>query len=389
MRFSDIGIRNLRPGPKRYEKWESRGFGIRVGVSGKKTWIMVYRLRKGGKQTWLPLGTFPALSLGKARLRHARGLEALEAGQDPAVVLAQPTEGISFEKLRSQYLELYARPRKRSWRQDEALLRRETPPGWQARPASSITGREIVALLDAIVGRGSPVTANRTLAVLRRMYSWAAAPGRELVPHSPCVGVETPAQRRTRDRALASRELSALVPMLRQAPAYDRPSQALLAILLTGARPGEIATMRVRDVDRASRTWLIPAERTKGNREHLVPLSRQALEVIEAAAASYPGPWVFGSDRRRGQPYSRVAIARRMRELCARLNLERATPHDLRRTAATGCASLGTPRVVVRRILGHADPSVTGIYDRHEYEAEMRAALEAWARRLDELGRGV
>src|SRR4029079_7124655 len=115
----------------------------------------------------------------------------------------------TFERIARLYLDRHGRPQKRSWREDQRILEHDVLPQWAGRRARSITARDVRRLLDGIVDRGAPIQANRTLAVVRRVFNWAAAPDRALVPQScnPCRGLERPAPERQRERVLSESEL--------------------------------------------------------------------------------------------------------------------------------------------------------------------------------------
>jgi integrase len=245
----------------------------------------------------------------------------------------------------------------------------------------------VIALLDAIVDRGSPIAANRTLAVIRRMFGWALS--RDIVPVSPCVAVKAPAKENRRDRVLSADEIAFLwqaldTPNLAISPAIR---EALKLQLVTAQRKGEVIGAEWSEFDLDERVWTIPAGKAKNGMQHRVPLSPLALAVldeIEAATSQLPasgqgGPprWLFASPRA-GRPITGPAVDHAMRGNRDALGAGEATPHDLRRTAASHVTSIGISRLVVSKILNHAEPGVTAVYDRHSYDAEKRAALAAW-----------
>ena len=176
MRLTDRGIAALKPKATRYEAWEDgrTGLGIRVSTVGRKSWIYMYRY--GGKPRRMTLGTYPAVGLADAHVKHAKAKADLEKGIDPG---AQEVERKRTERtaetvadLVEEYLEKWARPRKRSAAEDERTLRKEVLPLWGNRKAKDIKRREVIALLDEIVNRGSPIQANRTLSVIRKMFNF-------------------------------------------------------------------------------------------------------------------------------------------------------------------------------------------------------------------------
>jgi integrase len=267
-------------------------------------------------------------------------------------------------------------------------------PAWGHRKAKDIARRDVIALLDAIVDRGSPIAANRTLAVIRRMFGWALS--RDIVPVSPCVAVKAPAKENRRDRVLSADEIAFLwqaldTPDLAISPAIR---EALKLQLVTAQRKGEVIGAEWSEFDLDERVWTIPAGKAKNGMQHRVPLSPLALAVldeIEAATSQPPasgqgGPprWLFPSPRA-GRPITGPAVDHAMRGNRDALGAGEATPHDLRRTAASHMTSIGISRLVVSKILNHAEPGVTAVYDRHSYDAEKRAALAAWGARLEEI----
>jgi integrase len=136
------------------------------------------------------------------------------------------------------------------------------------------------------------------------------------------------------------------------------------------------------EVDESGGWWTIPAERAKNGLSHRVPLSSLAQAVLkDVKQRCNQLPWVFPSQRRGRHLEQMVQAAYRIRN---RSGVD-FVPHDLRRTAASYMTGMGISRLTVSKILNHAERGVTAVYDRHSYDAEKRQALEAWARRLDEI----
>ena len=298
---------------------------------------------------------------------------------------------VRFEDVARQYLERHARPKKRSWREDERILEHDVLPRWRTRPARGVRPRDVRRLLDTIVDRGAPIQANRTFALLRRVFNWAAAPDRALVPHAhnPCRGLERPAPERQRERVLSPDELRAL---WRALDAENTSTAALFRLaLLTGQRDGELRTMTWTDVDLVAGWWTIPAERAKNGRAHRVPLSPTAIGVLRRLHEARTSRWVFPSARgsasgHRDRVYKAV---HRLRRASAVVDF---TPHDLRRTVASHMTSMGIARLTVSKLLNHVERGVTAVYDRYGYDREKEEAVVLWARRLEEIvagGRGV
>ncbi|MFZ5557685.1 MAG: tyrosine-type recombinase/integrase [Pseudomonadota bacterium] len=387
MKFTERAVRALRPAAARYEVFEAgrNGFGIRVSPAGVKSWIFVYRRR--GKLNRVTLGRYPKMTLAEAHAKHAALRVLLDKDIDPAqeerYAREEALKAPTVLELANHYLERHARPHKRSWAEDERILRKDILPRWGHRKAQDITRREVVALLDDIVDRGAPIAANRTLACIRKMYNFAI--GRSILETSPCLAIKAPGKLVTRDRVLSDDEIRTFWTRLNTS-SMTRPIQlALLLQLVTAQRKGEVRAARWEDFDLKSGWWTIPAVSSKNGLSHRVPLSPLALAILDeirhlADASSYLFP-SRGGDR----PIVHTAIDHALRLHQAHFGLERFTPHDLRRTAASQMTSLGISRLVVSKVLNHAESGVTAVYDRHSYDAEKREALTRWADNLERL----
>jgi integrase len=224
---------------------------------------------------------------------------------------------------------------------------------------------------------------------IRCAYTHAAEQGR--LPDDfviPTLGIKGAPQVR-RKRVFSDAELATLVRWLPRSPYSQTVRDALVLVLLTGCRSGEVVAAMWRDIDLERAVWTI--RETKNGEPHDVMLSRQAIDLLKARRALHE-VFVFPSPMD-GHHIAQKALGLAQYE--ARKEKEgkpRADPielpwtvHDLRRTVATGLAKLGCPRVVQDRILNHVDGSVSAIYDRHRYDAEARAWLQKWADYLEVL----
>lgn len=388
MRFTDRSIAALKPKAERYEAWEDgrTGLGVRVSPKGRKTWVYLYRF--DGKARRMGFGTYPAVSLASARVQHSKAKEALSKGIDPgarAIERKQAERNAeSVADLIEEYLEKWAKPRKRSAAEDERILRKDVEPVWGRRKAKDITRRDVITLLDGIVERGSPIQANRTLAVVRKMYNFAIA--RDIVDATPVAMVKAPAKENQRDRVLSAEEIRTFWKGLDEAAMSAGIKLALKLQLVTAQRKGELAGAVLSEFEDGM--WTIPAERSKNGQAHRVPLSALALELVDQARDDHEdgrgAAWLFPSPSG-SKPIRAHSINQALYRVLPELGLEDITPHDLRRTAASGMTSMGVSRLTVSKILNHVETGVTAVYDRHGYDAEKRHALDAWAARLEEI----
>jgi integrase len=381
IKFTDRSIQAIDPssgGQVEYFDVEGRlpGFGLRVAASGRKSWILLYRF--GGHPRRLTLGRYPVLGLADARGRAKEALAAVVGGEDPAGTKREARTAITFSDLTEEYIEHHAKPKKRSWRDDERMLQKHVPREWRHTKAADIKRRDVRALLDSLVGR-APILANRVLALLRKVYNFGLS--RDLVEVNPCHGIERPAPEHQRDRVLTANEVRRLWRALDQ---EDVTTAALYRLhLLTAQRGGELRSMAWRDLDLDAGWWIIPAEQSKNKLAHRVPLSPLAVAILRDMNARAEGesPWIFVTPSHRGYRMTAHKSTRRVRTLSG----VDFVPHDLRRTAASHMTSLGISRLVVAKILNHVERGVTAVYDRHSYDREKRIALEAWAAAIQEL----
>ena len=355
------------------------GLYLRVLAGGTRSWLYIYKM--GGKQRRATLGNYPAMSLADARSTAMEWRLRIKDGIDPQALRdQQKAERLSMPTVAAfadMYIERYAKPNKRSWKQDRGHLDRDVLPAIGKLPMDQVHRRDVLAMVDTIRDRGAPVLANRALAVTRKMFNFAVERG--VLETSPVTGIKA-TRETSRERILSDDELrqlwratgtdSRMNPMTRL---------ALRLLLLTATRAGEVCGMERGELDFGNALWTLPAARSKNKLTHTIPLSPEALSATqEALALAWSDRWVFPAARGDGH-LTGFALNQAMERLFPVDN--HPTPHDLRRTAATRMSEENN-RVIVDKVLNHKDRSVGGIYDRYSYDREKRAALEAWAARL-------
>ena len=385
MKFTDRQIKSLKPKKTRYEVWEDngKGFGVRVAPTGRKSFIFLYRFQ--GTSRRMTFGNYPETSLADAHAAHAKSRQLLEQGNDPATVEQDAKEesrrSPSIKRLAAEYIGKYAKPRKRSWKEDERILNKDVVPRWGKRKAQDITRRDIILLLDEIVDRGALIQANRTLATIRKMYSFAM--GRGILESSPCVAIPAPSKENRRDRVLNETEIKTFWNKLSTAKMEKYTTLALKLQLITAQRKGEVAGAEWVNFDLKDGWWTIPAEKSKNGLPHRVPLSSFAIETLnELKIISGDSKWLFPSPRN-GQHIAETSVDHAVRANVEHFKIDHFTPHDLRRTAASMMTASGIQRMTVSKILNHVESSVTAVYDRHSYDNEKRGALSSWGLLLE------
>lgn len=369
------------------------GLALRVGKTGRKSWVFFYRT--GGKQRRMTLGTYPALSLADAREAWRAAREAVAAGRDPAAekTAARQRQPDTVQAVAEAFIEKYARPRNRTADEVARMFARHLYPELGDRDITTITKRDILDMLDAAEARGAKVAVNRILANVRKLFAWAVE--RDIIEASPVAAVKAPAPETPRDRVLTDTEL---VAFWKAADTIGYPFGPIFQLLLlTAQRRDEVAAALWAEFDLKAGAWEMPGARTKNGRAHIVPLAPEAIQILERiprrAGSVLLFPSAFARSPQAGpeRPVSGFGRAKQRLDTAMLEELQKANPeaqlapwrlHDLRRTAATGMARIGIGPHVVEAVLNHASgfsAGVAGTYNRYSYADEKRAALDAWA----------
>ena len=385
-RLTDARIRSLRPEPTRREVWDTEpGFGLRIAPTGRKSFIYLYRFN--GKPRRLTLGVYPRTSLADAREIVAKSVKSLEQGIDPGAEKINARKALrdaeSFEELAFQWVERWAKPNRKSWRAAQRELEIDAIPAWGKKKAYDIRQKDVIALVEQIMDRGSPIQANRTLGLLKQVFKFGVQRG--IIDASPAVAIDKPAKETRRDRVLSESEIRAFWIGLDRAIMTEGVKTALRLCLVTAQRRGEVAGMCRSEID--GDWWIIPKERSKNGKAHRVPLSPLAKTLIKHAGGD---DYLFPSPRKKGSngepiPIEARALTNAITKNRHLIEAERFCTHDLRRTAATRMAELGVTRFDISKVLNHTDHEVTAVYDHYAYAAEKKKALLKWGRRLQEI----
>jgi len=378
------------------------GLELRVSPTSR-TWAFRYR-DLSGRTVRHVLGTYPATSLKEARERALEARGAVSRGADPqrdkraAAAAARAQKIRTLKDLADSYLTASeAKNRPGSVAVDRQRIETHILPKLGKQQVMAVTRAQVRELVNEIGAKGHAVTANRVAGIIVKLYRHARD-DLDMPVQNPATGLQSTFEETTRSRVLNDDELRTLWPALHGpsfSPLTEQMALCLRLSALTLQRGNEVCGIDVREIHREQRIWIIPPERTKNHREHVVPLSPVALAVIDRALALRPKPKerarklagpLFPSPRDPAKPLTRHALTRAMSRLCDDLGIEDAGPHDLRRTGATNITSerIGMPRFVVSAVLNHVSEmgGITAVYDRNEYLTEKRRALEAWARLL-------
>lgn len=396
-------VEKIKPGKSRREIADALlpGLYLVVQTTGVKSYAVRYRLK--GKTCKHTLGSADVLGLEDAREQGRDALKMVQRGDDPALQkkLARLAPEISdaVGDVLVRFIQEYHRPKNKSWRQSALALgfdadpkdaSRLVPTGkglakrWKGRTIGSITKRDVRALLDDAIKAGHPTKANRALDMVRKLFGWCRE--LDITEADPCKDISDPSPEHSRERALSDAELSLAWSASDQLGWPFREFFRLL--VLTGQRRDNVARIRRSELDLDAKTWTIPASQTKNKKDHDVPLSDAALAII-ASLPRIKGKADFVITTNGDTPISGYSRAKRRLDKAIKDAHGKALPgwtfHDVRRTAATGLQRLGVRLEVTEAILGHVSGSragIVGVYQRHDWKDEKRAALDAWARHV-------
>lgn len=391
--LTDAKIKGLKPpaaGQAEHPDKLVLGLRVRIGASGAKTFIL--RKRVAGRVKNMTLGRYheTRFTLADARKKARTLISDIEAGADPTATLVTPRRGGStagtVRALWTDYRK--AKAGLRSIGEIERIFEKYVLPIIGDRLADSITRADVTRLVDGIE---RPVMARAVAAQLSAFYSWAM-PRLHRLDFNPCRDAGKPDKPKPRERVLSDRELRALWLALEGAGHPWEPAVKLL--ILTGQRRDEVFSADRAEFDLEGAIWTIPAERAKNGKAHFVPLSPAAVALLKAVPVVEDSPKLFPARGNLDNGPSGItkAVLRLEKAVDKALGgVEHFTLHDLRRTLATGLQRLGIRLEVTEAVLNHVAGTrggLVGIYQRHDFLAEKRHALEAWAAEVDRIVKG-
>jgi integrase len=392
--LTDRYLRSLKPKTgKRYEKLDSvvPGLAIRVSETGVKSFVLIARYGGSPNPARRSLGEYGEITLEQARDKARKWIEMVHQGKDPKA----DEERIRLENLRRQKNTFAAVAeefiqraisKNRTAAPVEREIRREFISRWGPRAITDITQHDIRAMLDEVVDRGSPYQAHNLFAHIRRIFNWAISRGSYGLEHSPCDRMrpgDVIGKRDVRQRVLTPTELRAFWSATEKLGYPFGPMFRLL--LITGQRRSEVAEARWPEFDLGrERLWTVPASRMKGNAAHVVPLTPDAIAILESLPRFKRGDYLFSTTFGE-RPVSGFSKAKRRLDALMTTELgalDEFRVHDLRRSMRTGLSALPVPDLVRELVIAHTKPGLHKVYDLHAYESEKRHALELWAARL-------
>lgn len=388
-------------GPRDTYLWDDaiKGFCVKVTPAGRRVYLLQYRV--GGREARTRRFTIGAhgspWTAEQARAEAERLAIMASRGEDPMLVEARRrSEAVSLEVASyiDTFVERYLKANwKASWNDGKRVLEMHVVPYWKGHALPNMTRRDVSMVLDRLADR--PAMAKLTFATLRKLFRWAVERGDLAI--SPMSDMTGPRPVAARDRVLSDEELAAV---WESAGTLGFPFGPMTRLLIaTGARREEAAALDWAELDTEAHKWTLPGARAKNDVAHVIPLNDLAMSTLATLRLSRCGLAFSTTGKTPPSGFSKakarldVATLDRLRERAgergegqlSKIDLSPFRIHDLRRTVATGLQRLGVRFEVTEAVLNHvsgAKSGVAGVYQRHHWTDEKRAALEAWGRHV-------
>jgi integrase len=389
--LTDVAIKGLKAREKPYKKADERGLFLYVTPSGSRLWRLKYRVE--GKEKLLSLGAYPEVTLKEARERRDDARKLLRNDVDPAAKrrAEKSAVGDSFEAVAREWFEKFS-PKWAVGHSGKIIRRLELYifPWIGERPVGKIEAPEVLTCIRRVEAKGNLETAHRSLQVCGRIFRYAVATGRASGdPSRDLRGAIPPA---TEEHLASITDPKEFGELLRTIESY-RGSIVVRAALrlapLVFVRPGELRAAEWGEINFETNEWRIRPERMKMRVQHIVPLSRQAVEILrELRPLTGAGRFVFPSARSAKRPLSDNALLAALRRMGFAQGS--VTVHGFRSTASTILNEQGWNRDAIERQLAHGErDAVRAAYNNAQYLVDRRSMMQAWGDYLDLLRAGT
>ena len=386
-------VQNAKPRAKPYKLADERGLYLLVRPNRSRWWRFDYRRPVTHKRNTLSLGTFPDVSLKRARDRRDECRRLIEEGVDPAITRQNET-ALSTNTFEAVAREWYAK-HSPQWKPSHGSkiirrLERDVFPWIGSRPISKLDSPSVLAVLRRIDARGARETAHRASQNISQVCRYAVATGRADIDPTPVLRGAIPPARSKHFASITNADrIGELLRAIDGYTGYYVTRAALQLAPVVFLRPGELRQAMWAEIDLDSAEWRIPADRMKGHALHIVPLSKQAVTILtDLKPLTGSGHFVFPSLRSRERPMSENTINAALRRLG--YDGDTMTGHGFRSMASTLLNEQGWNRDAIERQLAHAErDAVRAAYNYAEHLPERRNMMQVWADYLDSLRRGV
>jgi integrase len=385
--LSDTRIRNAKPKDKSYKLFDERGLYLIIDTTGRRHWRLRYYFR--GKEKLISLGPYPYVSLKRAREKREEARTLIVEGIDPALKrrAEKLAQGETFEAVAEEWLTLQTKNLKPdTLAMLRARVRTYLNPYIGSQPIGQITAPELLAALRKTEARGRNETAHRARAIAGRIFRYAIATARaERDVAADLKDALAPVKGRNFAAITDPTRVGELIRAIHGYVGHPVTALALRLAPLVFVRPGELRGAEWAEFDLANAEWRIPGARMKMGEQHIVPLSRQALEILnELKSLTGNSKYVFPSLLSRHRPMSENTINAALRRLG--YSSEEHTGHGFRSMASTLLNEQGFAPDIIELQLAHIDRNkVRAAYNKAQRLSERRKMMQAWADYLDDL----
>jgi integrase len=394
-KLSELSIKKAKPEAKPYKMSDGAGLYLQVEPKGSKYWRMAYRYC--GKQKTLALGVYPNIGLADARARRDAARKLLANGVDPSMAKQAQKAALivqsenNFEAIAREWFARYSP----NWKENHSSkiisrLEKDVFPWIGAMPITEISAPALLAVVRRIENRGALETAHRALATCGQVFRYAVATSRaDRDPTGDLRGALPPVRRDKHFAAIT--DPKRVGELMRDIDGYQGSYIVKSAFKLSPllfVRPGELRKMEWTELDLEKSEWIIPASKMKMGVTHIVPLAKQAIEVLrDIHPLTGHGRYVFHGERDHNRPMSDNAIRSALRRMG--WSNEEMTPHGFRAMASTILDNMGYKQEWLERQLAHEEPNkVKAAYKRDAwrmYLDERKEMMQSWADYLDKL----
>lgn len=387
MALTDTAVRNAKPAEKPQKLFDGGGLFLFVTKTGAKSWRLKYNYL--GKEKLLTLGLYPAVSLKGAREKALSAKKILAGGKDPAVEKKLDRENAqnTFEKIAHEWHGKQIPKWSANYcKRTMDNLRKNAFPYIGNKPIGEISAQEVLAMLRRLETRGTIATAYAIRGLCSSIFRYAVSIG--LMEHNPIpdlYGAMTPHVKKPHPTITDPGKVGELMLRIDDYHGVAAVRGALQLMALTFCRSWEIRNAEWSEFDFEDRLWRIPASKMKMRREHLVPLSPQAIAVLnEMKMFSDHASHVFLNQRDHSKPIGVYSLINAIRIMG--YAKDEFTPHGFRSMASTLLNEQGYHPDAIERQLAHVPHErIRGIYNRAEYLPERRKMMDDWANYLDNL----
>jgi integrase len=399
MPLTDVAIRNAKPREKPYKVGDTLGLFLLVQPSGGKLWRVKYRI--DGKEKKLAIGIYPQVGHAEARRRRDAARELVAAGKDPGrekqreKVRSRIQAETTFDAIAAEFCQKRRRDGQKAWAVSTATRSEYLLPLLKGSigkpPITDIEPADVLIAVRKIERKGQLESARRTLQLAGAVFRYAVATAR--VASDPTRDLRGALTAPTVTHYGAIIDPARVGELLRTIDGYEGQPITKLAMQLAPhvfVRPGELRHAEWNEFDFEGALWTIPAGKTKMRKDHLVPLSRQSIAILEdLRALTGPDGYVFPSIRSRKRPMSDNTINAGLRRLG--YSTDEMTAHGFRAMASTLLNESGKWHPdAIERALAHGDSDrIRAAYHRGAHLKERVAMAQWWSDHLDQLRKGA